>query len=189
MEQAYNQPREAASLPGFEPGAIEFRGIASVVRGSVFELLAESYEGWSDREESLEGWRRADRDLFDHPDVIGACAVFTFLEGELVGFVSWDPREFPTAVIGHNCVRPACRGRGIGAAQLRFALGLLAGKQFLRATVRTGDSDFFAPARRMYASCGFREVGRASAAPGQTMGTVDHALDLVPAPRPRIDLR
>ena len=155
--------------------ALERRGVHNVHRGTVLELLKESYADWPDARDHLDDWRSADRDFFDNPDTIGACAVFTFQAGELVGLASWDPRNFPTAVIGHNCVRPARRGRGIGEAQLRHVLKMLADKHFRRATVTTGDSDFFAPARRMYLASGFQQV---SAEPGQDAGTLTYSMDL-----------
>lgn len=155
--------------------ALEFRGIHSVPRGTVLALLKESYADWPDARGHLDDWRSADRDFFDNPDTIGACAVFTFQAGELVGMVSWDPRQFPTAAIGHNCVRPARQGRGIGKSQLRNVLTILADKHFRRATVTTGDTDFFAPARRMYLACRFQEM---SAKPRQAPGTVAYSLDL-----------
>jgi GNAT superfamily N-acetyltransferase len=155
---------------------LDFRPIASVAPGTTFQLLIESYEGWSGRDEHMENWRIADHDFFSNPDTVGECALFTFLADEAIEFVSWDPRRFPTAVIGHNCVRPSFRGRGIGKAQLRNLLRILRNRSFREATVTTGPCRFFEPARRMYLACGFEPVPTASASGDPT--TMDYRVDL-----------
>lgn len=155
---------------------LDFRPIESVVRGTIFQLLSESYEAWAERDEHVEKWRSADKDFFDNPHTVGACVIFTFLGDEAIGFVSWDPRQFPTAAIGHNCVRPSFRGRGIGAAQLRNLLRVLRNQSFREAIVATGAANFFVPARRMYLACGFQVVPTASVSGAPT--TIGYRLDL-----------
>lgn len=180
MDKPFKHSKEMAKSPVPCHQPIEFCGIDSAPRGTIFRLLTESYNGWPDRESKLDVWRSTDRDFFDNPNTIGACVIFTLQADQIVGFVSWDPRQFPTAVIGNNCVLPTCRNRGIGKRQLVHALEALAAKGFHRATVTTGDSDFFAPARRMYTSCGFEQV---SAEPGNTACPVAYFLNLTQMPR------
>jgi putative acetyltransferase len=76
----------------------------------------------------------------------------------LIGFGSWDPRGFPTARVGHNCILPAYRGNGYGTAQLKHVTTMLRDAGFERAIARTGAIAFFGPARRMYERCGFATV-------------------------------
>lgn len=156
-----------------DESSLDFRGIGSVRRGCVLELLAASYRGWAQRAAHLSRWREEDRTFFDHPDTVGACAVFTFLGDELVGLVSWDPRPFPTVVIAHNCVVPARRGRGIGKRQLLHALDRLRGRGFGEAVVTTGASAFFLPARRMYLACGFQPDPAGAVGDGQAAFRID----------------
>ncbi|OYO22666.1 GNAT family N-acetyltransferase [Enemella dayhoffiae] len=52
---------------------------------------------------------------------------------------------------------PACRGRGIGAQLLAYALGEARSRGVSRVSLETGSQDFFAPARRLYAAHGFVE--------------------------------
>jgi len=167
---------EATGLANGRADMLDFRPIASVARGTICQLLNASYEGWPDRDEHVENWRAADQESFNNPDTVGACAVFTFLGNEVIGFVSWDPREFPTAIIGHNCVEPSLRGRGVGKAQLRNLLRILGNRSFREAIVTTGLGEFFEPARRMYLACGFQAVRTVSAS-GDPM-TIDYRLDL-----------
>ncbi len=159
---------------------ITFRRIESLGPGDILSLLKRSYARWPRRNEHLDAWARADRAFFEHPDTVGACCIVTFQAARPVGFVSWDPRERPTARIGHNCVLPDFQGKGIGKAQLQNALGLLRRQGFSRVHVRTGGEAFFAPARSMYRSCGFIEAGWAGPNSSTPCGTVDYHLELRP---------
>lgn len=124
-------------------------------------------------------WAAYDRDILQFPATVGACGFVTCLDGEPVGFASWDPREFPAyGVIGHNCILPAFRGNGYGVAQIRRVLDILRGRGFQQARVTTGDHSFFVPAQRMYEACGFRETGRSSADAHSAFDTIDYELHL-----------
>jgi len=73
---------------------------------------------------------------------------------------AYDPRPFPEAIVGQNCIVPEYRGKGFGRLQLRHLLAMLKSKGFEKATVTTTDNPFFEPAQRMYQACGFAEVKR-----------------------------
>ena len=72
----------------------------------------------------------------------------------------WDPRNFPVAIIGHNCIKTIYKGNGFGKKQLSIALVKLKGKGFQKVTVSTGLLEFFIPAQKMYESVGFYEINR-----------------------------
>lgn len=157
---------------------LEFKPIDCVARGTVFGLLSECYEGWEKRSAYLEQWRAVDEELFDRPESVGACSRFTFLGGTVVGFASWDLRRFPEAAIGHNCVRPDVRRRGIGQAQLRNVLQILWSRSFREATATTGACEFFVPARRMYEACGFEAASGVCASGPGPMEVIEYRLAL-----------
>ena len=92
---------------------------------------------------------------------MGACLFLTRLDGVLVGFASWDPRQRPRlGIVGHNCILPEFRGRGYGRTQIEEVLRRFKGMGIQTACVTTCDHPFFAPAHRMYQACGFHEVRR-----------------------------
>jgi len=139
---------------------------ASLPPGLLAELLTRSYQAVIEAEPTTWGWladsfRRFDAEVQAHPETIGRCILLSRLGPEPVGFMSWDPRGRPhKALIGHNCIVPEHRGHGYGGAQLRAAIALLYRQGFGEIEVSTSEHPFFAPARRMYETCGFVENAR-----------------------------
>ena len=134
--------------------------------GTVARLLRESYAAlivsepvpW---EEETQGWDRFDSDVYGMPETVGACAALSWAGEELVGLLSFDPRRAPeVGIIGHNCIVPPYRGRAYGKAQIEEVLRRFRERGIRTARVTTCQHPFFEPARRMYASVGFRETGR-----------------------------
>lgn len=106
-------------------------------------------------------WDAFDAEVFQHPDTVGACTILTWWGDLPVGFGSYDPRGAPDlGILGHKCVLPEFRRQGIGKAQVREILRRTGCLGIRRVQVSTGGHSFFAPARRMYLACGFREVRR-----------------------------
>lgn len=118
-----------------------------------------SYQNYAD-EGLAERVEAADRQTFDNLETIGACVTITCFDGKPIGLVSYDPRTFPSAIVGQNCIVPEFRGRGLGREQLRKLLATLRDNGFETASVTTSDHPFFEPARRIYQACGFCEVAR-----------------------------
>jgi RimJ/RimL family protein N-acetyltransferase len=148
-----------------DPVAVEFVPVAGWPAGTLASLLNESYAEllrtdarWA--HERAE-WEAYDREAFAAPASVGAAAFLTTVDGTLAGFGSWDPRQRPSVgLIGHNCVRPAFRGRGIGTHQTREMLKRLRAGGIATARVTTADHPFFEASRRMYLRCGFQLRGR-----------------------------
>ena len=146
--------------------SLEFVGVLGQKPGIVESLLDQSYAGLLKSDAALweperANWKQFDHDVFNEPETVGACIFFARMDDRLVGFASWDPRQWPRlGIIGHNCVLPEFRGRGIGKQQVREILRRFSEKMFARALVATCDHPFFVPARSMYAACGFSEARR-----------------------------
>ena len=131
--------------------------IAALLRASYAELL-KTDPRW---EREAVKWAEYDREVFAHPKTVGACIFLTRLGERIAGFGSWDPRQGPAyATIGHNCILPEYRGKGLGRQQIQEILRRFQTLGIKTAKVSTNDHPFFAPAQHVYAACGFREVRR-----------------------------
>jgi GNAT superfamily N-acetyltransferase len=164
---------------------IEFATIAGQRPGLIAELLGLSYAELVESDSlwipEREKWEEFDRDVFDHPDTVGACVFLTKVGGRIAGFGSWDPRPAPEyVIIGHNCILPEFRGRGLGRKQIEEILRRFRGLGARTAIVSTNDSPFFIPAQCMYISCGFREVGRTPWEPDPTQSIIEYEMDIGP---------
>ena len=162
---------------------LEFTPFAAHAPGILYSLLSRSYEGYfafdpDARDAWHKDWRGFDELVFQNLDTVGKCGFVSVLDGAVVGFSSWDPRGFPLAIIGHNCVAPEYGGAGFGMAQINETLRIVKAQGFTRARVTTGDHPFFIPAQRMYEGCGFVEVRRNTSSPQTSVLTIDYKIEL-----------
>jgi GNAT superfamily N-acetyltransferase len=143
----------------FMVSRINEAGIFASMLKRVYTPLIESYpDTWG--LEQVE-WEEFDHRVFRNMETIGSCVFLTRSGNKLVGFGSYDPRPRPQfGIIGHNCVLPEFQGQGIGSAQVREIIRRFQSLGIRLARVSTGDHPFFAPARKMYIACGFREINR-----------------------------
>jgi GNAT superfamily N-acetyltransferase len=144
---------------------VEFAPLGDADPGTIAALLRASYARLLelDCRWTLEqaNWDEYDRTVFAHPESVGACLFLTRFCGHIVGFGSWDPRPKPAyAIIGHNCILPEYRGRGLGRQQVQEILRRFRDLGVQTARVTTHAHPFFLRAQRMYLACGFREVRR-----------------------------
>jgi GNAT superfamily N-acetyltransferase len=138
---------------------IRFRKITEFEPGIISDLLSRSYAGILNQE--LESkFKRFDDEAFANPETIGACTFITEWNDNCVGLASFDPRQKPIGIIGHNCILQEFRGKGLGKKQIQEVLRRLTNMGFQKAIVKTGDHPFFESAKKMYLNCGFKEVGR-----------------------------
>lgn len=83
-------------------------------------------------------------------------AIVSELDGEVVGFLTWRlHRDRGVGEISNNAVDPAFQQRGIGSAQVRWALDYFRAEGMSAARVLTGGDRGHAPARAMYRKAGF----------------------------------
>jgi GNAT superfamily N-acetyltransferase len=161
-----------------------FTPFAQHRQGIIVSLLSQSYAAYLALDPQAaqawpEDWAAYDRDVFRFPDTVGASGFVTSVDGQAIGFASWDPRQFPAcSVIGHSCILPAFQGHGYGTAQIRRVLQVLRAQGFKQARVTTGEHPFFRPAQQMYETCGFCEVGRGFRDSRVALGMIDYALPL-----------
>lgn len=127
-------------------------------RGILFEMLMDAYSPAPEIvSRHRQSWRDFDNFFFDNLGFIDKCGFVTVFDNQPVGFVSWDPRKLPESIeIGHNCVLCDFKGQGIGLWQINQALEMLKVRNPSKILVKTGNTPFFAPARKMYESSGFK---------------------------------
>ena len=83
--------------------------------------------------------------------------MFTCINNDLViGYFSWDDRNFPIGLIGQNCIIPAYRNQGYGKKQLAFIEENFKRLDFKEISVVTGDHKFFIPAQKMYLTSDYK---------------------------------
>jgi len=142
-----------------------FTSIAGVEEGIVACMLRNSYAKLLETDpfwqSECANWEQYDKEVFTNPETVGASILLTRVDGKIAGFASWDPRQFPEyGIIGHNCVLPDFRGRGLGKMQITEVLRRLQVLGIRTVKVSTNDHPFFLPAHQMYTACGFHEVQR-----------------------------
>ncbi len=143
----------------------EFTAIKDERPGTLSALLEASYADLLTRDPRWESeranWDAYDYEVFAHPETVGACLFLSWHRGRIAGFGSWDPRQRPEyGIVGHNCILPEFRGKGLGTQQIQEILRRFRMLGIKTAKVLTHDHPFFVSAQKMYAACGFREVRR-----------------------------
>jgi GNAT superfamily N-acetyltransferase len=133
--------------------------------GTIQLLLEKSYQTFHEQfpeylDENTRSFNECDTFFYGHPEIAIKCSFISLHEGNLVGMACWDPRNYPSATIGHNCILPAFKGLGLGKEQMGLVISLLREKGFKEAKVSTGLMEFFIPAQKMYTGVGFKESRR-----------------------------
>lgn len=135
---------------------IAFRKVADFPRGTLYDILVDAYS-FDERNRKIwdTNWKETDAFFYDHPEIADKYALVTCLDGEPIGFVSWDPRNRPDYVeIGHNGIREKYKGRGYGRLQLEEALRRIKEYEGLKRIIVGTNSNLIAP--RNYESAGFK---------------------------------
>ena len=137
---------------------IEFRKITGFPRGTLSDMLADAYSSdprWA--AENSGDWKAFDGFFFDNPAIAERYGFVTTVDGEPVGFVTWDPRHRPEyEEIGYNCILTRYRRRGYGTLQLNEAVRRIMLDRPEKIIVTTNAS--LLPARKMYERVGFRKT-------------------------------
>ena len=142
-----------------------FKSLLKYPKGTLESILIEAYSSFHKHyleysEENLKNFNECDTFFYENPKIGENCSFVSEYEDNIAGMCCWDPRENPTVIIGHNCILPKLKGRGLGTYQMKMTLNHLKDKGFTKAKVSTGIMDFFIPAQKMYESVGFKEISR-----------------------------
>lgn len=161
----------------------EFTALADESPGTIAALLRASYAELLKLDPRWDAepanWDEYDRQVFAYPTTVGACLFLTRLGTRIVGFGSWDPRQRPEyGIVGHNCILPEFRGKGLGQQQILEILRRFRALGIKTAKVSTCAHPFFLPAQRMYVACGFREVRRTPWDRDPTRNLIEYEMDL-----------
>jgi len=100
---------------------LKFEQITEYEEGIVFSLLSQSFAEVLDNglEEKI---KQYEREVFENPDTVGACAFISTLNGQPIGLASWDPRQGPDVGIIGYYIRPSQRRKGYGSLILALSL-------------------------------------------------------------------
>ena len=132
---------------------IHFAKFSNYNRGLVADLLSDAY-AFDDKYMNIDQFRESDDFWFDNLDIADRCGFVTTLGSEVIGFISWDPRNMPAyAIIGDNCIVTKHKGEGYGKLQLQEAVNRIAENGAKKIFVSTNID--LVPAQRMYESVGF----------------------------------
>ncbi|MHB8055632.1 MAG: GNAT family N-acetyltransferase [Candidatus Aminicenantales bacterium] len=136
---------------------IETKKFSETPAGTLSELLIDSYAAFPEFvEANVEDWQAFDAFVYSHLSFMDQCGFCSTENNSIIGFFSWDPRNRPASIeIGHNGIIREYQGRGKGKEQLFLALAMMSALKPRKIIVKTGNSPFFLPARRMYESAGF----------------------------------
>ena len=138
-----------------EKKLIEFKKITEFPRGTIYDILQDAYS-FDQRNKEIwdENWKETDNCFYDNPDIAEKYGLVTCLDGEPIGFITWDPRNRPEYVeIGHNGIREKYKGNGYGRGQLEEALNRIKSYSGLKRIIVGTNANLVAP--KNYESVGF----------------------------------
>ena len=121
----------------------------------MYDILLDAYSFDRRNKEIWDrNWKEFDDFFYDHPKIAEKYGLVTCLDGEPIGFVTWDPRHIPAYVeIGHNGIREQYKGNGYGRKQLEEALNRIRQYPELQRIIVCTNSKLVAP--KNYESSGF----------------------------------
>lgn len=139
---------------------IEFRKFTEFPRGTLYDILQDAYSFDARNKEIWdENWHESDDFFYDNPKIADNYGLVTCIDGEPIGFVTWDPRHRPDYVeIGHNGIREKYKGNGYGRMQLQEALRRIKEYEGLQRIIVWTNSNLIAP--KNYESVGFKLYDR-----------------------------
>lgn len=139
---------------------LTFRQFSLQTRGVLYEMLLDAYQGSFELVDGYKkSWQEFDNFVFENLGMMDKNGFVMTRSGKPIGFSSWDPRKLPESVeIGHNCIIKEFQGLGLGKVQLGETLRQIKERRPQRIFVKTGNTPFFLPARKMYQSSRFEMV-------------------------------
>ena len=156
---------------------LRFATIIKFQKGIISSLLLRGFAQVCD-EQLKQKILEYDKEVFENPQTIGICVFISTLNDKPIGLASWDPRKWPEAEIGWNCILPEFQGKGFGKLQIMELLRRFKTAGFKKAHVKTSLNPFFIPAQKMYVACGFKESLRNPICDKSVYGTIDYEINL-----------
>ena len=140
---------------------VEFKPITDFKPGQIQELTKKCYSDLieyfpNEKDRFYHQWEKEDRLAFQNLETIGRHIIFSCIENNIIGFCSWDERQFPKGIVGQNCILPYYQGNGYGTGQIEKIIEIFQINKFKSLSAVTGDHNFFKPAHKMYEKCGFK---------------------------------
>ena len=140
---------------------IIYKPIFLLEKGTIQKILKTCYQDFffyfpNEKRKLYGQWEKEDEDAFNNT-TIGEHTLFTCVDDIVIGYCSWDDRNFPYGIIGQNCIIPSYQNQGYGKKQITVIEEKLKQYNFKEISVLTGDHKFFLPAQKMYLACGFRK--------------------------------
>jgi hypothetical protein len=93
---------------------LEFKKLTDFPRGTMYNILQDALSYDVRNMEIWEyNWKESDDFFYDNPEIAEKYGMVTCIDGEPIGFVTWDPRNMPEYVeIGHNGIREKYKRQG-----------------------------------------------------------------------------
>lgn len=93
---------------------LEFKKITDFPRVTIYNILQDAYSyDARNKEIWVNNWKETDEFFYDNPEIAEKYGLITYIDGEPIGFVTWDPRKRPEYVeIGHNGIREKFKRQG-----------------------------------------------------------------------------
>ena len=137
-----------------------FKKFTDFPRGTMYDILCDAYS-YDDRNKKTwdSNWKESDDFFYDNPEIAEKYGLVTCIDGDPIGFVTWDPRKRPDYVeIGHNGIREMHKRQGYGHKQLEEALRRIKEYEGLKRIIVCTNSNLAAP--KNYESVGFQLYDR-----------------------------
>lgn len=141
---------------------IEFKKISDYPKGTLYNQLVDAYSFDENcRKHWGKMWREYDDFFYSNlENIADKFGFLTIVDGEVVGHISWDPRNRPEyVIIGHNCILTKFKGNGYGKIQLQEAIKRIKEYDVLKKIIVT-TNELMIPAQKNYESVGFVKVAK-----------------------------
>lgn len=82
--------------------------ISLIDKGTIQKILKASYQNFfiyfpQEKNVLYEQWEQEDEEAFNN-QIIGNHTMFSCINDHVIGYFSWDDRNFPCGMIGQNCI-------------------------------------------------------------------------------------
>lgn len=138
---------------------IEFKNITEFPKRTLYNQLVDTYSFNKECQICWDNmWKNYDEFFYTNEDIANKYGFVTVVDGNVVGHITWDPRNRPDFVeIGHNLILTKYKGNKYGKFQLQEAIRRIKEYNVKRIIVTT--NELLLPAQKNYESVGFKKIG------------------------------